>query len=150
MDAQTIMELIPNRYPLCYIDYVEELVVGEKVTAIKNVTINEPFFQGHFPKNPVMPGVLIIETLAQAASIMILKDPVFQGKTAYLGAIHNARFRKIVRPGDVLRLEVTMTKQKENMGLVDAKAFVGTKKACTAELMFIVGKEENKSNGNQR
>ncbi|WGN90588.1 3-hydroxyacyl-ACP dehydratase FabZ [Ligilactobacillus faecis] len=144
MDAQTIMELIPNRYPLCYIDYVEELVVGEKVIAVKNVTINEPFFQGHFPKNPVMPGVLIIETLAQAASIMILKDPAFQGKTAYLGAIHNARFRKIVRPGDVLRLEVTLTKQKENMGLVDAKAFVGTKKVCTAELMFIVGNGENR------
>lgn len=77
MDAQTIMELIPNRYPLCYIDYIEELVVGEKVIAVKNVTINEPFFQGHFPKNPVMPGVLIIETLAQAALIMILKDPAF-------------------------------------------------------------------------
>lgn len=121
MDAQTIMALIPNRYPLCYIDYVEELVVGEKVIAVKNVTINEPFFQGHFPKNPVMPGVLIIETLAQAASIMISKDPAFQGKTAYLGTIHNACFRKIVRPGDVLRLEVTLTRQKENMGLVDAK-----------------------------
>ena len=91
-----------------------------------------------------MLGVLIIETLAQAASIMILKDPAFQGKTAYLGAIQNACFRKIVRPGDVLRLEVTLTKQKENMGIVDAKAFVGTKKVCTAELMFIAGNGENR------
>lgn len=97
MDAQEIMELIPNRYPICYIDYVEELILGEKVTAVKNVTINESFFKGHFPNNPVMPGVLIIETLAQAASILILKDPNFLGKTAYLGAIHNARFRKVVR-----------------------------------------------------
>ena len=142
MDAQEIMELIPNRYPICYIDYVEELILGEKVTAVKNVTINESFFKGHFPNNPVMPGVLIIETLAQAASILILKDPNFLGKTAYLGAIHNARFRKVVRPGDVLKLEVTMEKQKENMGVVKAKALVDGKKVCTAELMFIVGRTD--------
>ena len=81
------MELIPNRYPICYIDYVDELVPEEKITATKNVTINESFFRGHFPNNSVMPGVLIIETLAQAASILILKSPHFYKKTAYLGAI---------------------------------------------------------------
>ena len=77
MNAQGIMELIPNRYPICYIDYVDELVPEEKITATKNVTINESFFRGHFPNNSVMPGVLIIETLAQAASILILKSPHF-------------------------------------------------------------------------
>lgn len=144
MDAQAVMELIPNRYPICYIDYVEDLVLGEKITAVKNVTINESFFQGHFPKNPVMPGVLIIEALAQAASIMILKDPNFLNNTAYLGAIHNARFRQVVRSADVLQLEVTMDNQKENMGIVKAKALVEGKKVCTAELMFIVGQSKDK------
>lgn len=80
MTAQEIMDLIPNRYPICYIDYVDAMEPGKSITATKNVTINESFFQGHFPGNPVMPGVLIIETLAQAASILILKSPEFSRK----------------------------------------------------------------------
>ena len=124
MDAQEIMDMIPNRYPICYIDYVDELVPGEEITATKNVTINESFFRGHFPNNPVMPGVLIIETLAQAASILILKSPEFENKTAYLGAIHQAKFRKVVRPGDVLKLHIVMEKKKSNMGIVKATALV--------------------------
>lgn len=136
MDAQEIMDMIPNRYPICYIDYVDELVPGEEITATKNVTINESFFRGHFPNNPVMPGVLIIETLAQAASILILKSPEFENKTAYLGAIHQAKFRKVVRPGDVLKLHIVMEKKKSNMGIVKATALVDGKKACTAELML--------------
>ena len=144
MDAAEIMELIPNRYPICYIDYVDELVSGKKIIATKNVTINEAFFRGHFPKTPVMPGVLIIETLAQAASILILKSAEFLGKTAYLGAIHQARFKKVVRPGDVLKLEVTMVKQRKNIGIVKTKAFVADKLACSAELMFIVAKRDEK------
>ena len=121
------MELIPNRYPICSIDNVDKLVPEEKITATKNVTINESFFRGHFPNNPVMPGVLIIETLAQAASILILKSPHFYKKTAYLGAIHKARFRQMVRPGDVLKLNVVMKKVRSSMGIVETKALVNGK-----------------------
>ncbi|AEV94432.1 3-hydroxyacyl-ACP dehydratase FabZ [Pediococcus claussenii] len=138
LNATEIMELIPNRYPILFMDYVDELVPDESIIATKNVTINEEFFQGHFPGNPVMPGVLIIESLAQAASILILKSPNFSGKTAYLGAINNAKFRQIVRPGDVLKLHVRITKQKHNMGVVETFAMVGEKKVCQADLTFIV------------
>lgn len=138
MTAQEIMDLIPNRYPICYIDRVDELDPDQSIVATKNVTIDEGFFQGHFPGNPVMPGVLIIETLAQAASILILKSPQFYKKTAYLGAIHKARFRQVVRPGDVLKLKVTMKKVRSKMGIVDAVATVDGKRACSTEMVFIV------------
>lgn len=91
-----------------------------------------------------MPGVLLIETLAQAASILILKSPEFVGKTAYLGSISKAKFRKVVRPGDVLKLNVEMKKKHENMGIVDTQVIVDGKKACTAELMFIVADRDKK------
>ncbi len=138
MGAQEIMDLIPNRYPICYIDYVDELEPGHRIVATKNVTVNESFFRGHFPGNPVMPGVLIIETLAQAASILILKSPEFLGKTAYLGAVHNAKFREMVCPGDVLKLEITMAKKRANVGIVETTASVAGKAACSAQLMFVV------------
>ena len=144
MTAKEIMDLIPNRYPICYIDCVDELDPGKEITATKNVTINESFFQGHFPGNPVMPGVLIIETLAQAASILILKSPEFYKKTAYLGAIHKGKFRQVVRPGDVLKLHITITKKRSRMGIVDAVATVDGKKACSAELVFIVADRDEK------
>lgn len=144
MDAQEIMALIPNRYPIIYIDYVDELNPGKRIVATKNVTINESFFEGHFPGNPVMPGALIIETLAQAASILILKSPEFMGKTAYLGTVKNAKFRQMVKPGDVLKLEITMEKVKANMGIVETAALVEGKKVCTAQLMFIVENRDAK------
>ncbi|WP_225420891.1 3-hydroxyacyl-ACP dehydratase FabZ [Limosilactobacillus reuteri] len=106
--------------------------------------MNESFFRGHFPNNSVMPGVLIIETLAQAASILILKSPHFYKKTAYLGAIHKARFRQMVRPGDVLKLNVVMKKVRSSMGIVETQAFVNDKIACNAELVFIVAEREEK------
>lgn len=138
MNAQEIMKIIPNRYPICYVDYVDELEQGKRIVATKNVTINESYFRGHFPGNPVMPGVLIIETMAQIASILILKSKEFQNKTAYLGGIQNAKFKRMVRPGDVLKFEVEITKQRENIGIVKGKAQVDGKTACSAELMFIV------------
>lgn len=144
MTAQEIMDLIPNRYPICYIDYVDDMVPEKEITATKNVTINESFFRGHFPNNPVMPGVLIIETLAQAASILILKSPQFYRKTAYLGAIHKAKFRTMVRPGDVLKLHIEMKKVRSKMGIVDATASVNGKTACSAELVFIVAERKEK------
>ncbi|MHC6247553.1 3-hydroxyacyl-ACP dehydratase FabZ [Lactobacillus delbrueckii] len=144
MTAQEVMDLIPNRYPICYIDRVEEIEAGKSIKAVKNVTINEPFFQGHFPGNPVLPGVLIIETLAQAASILILKSPDFYKKTAYLGAIHQAKFRRMVRPGDVLEMEVKMLKVRAKTGSVAVVAKVNGDLVCQTELVFIVGDRDGK------
>ena len=140
LTAAEIMTLIPNRYPILFMDRVDELNPGESITCTKNVTINEEYFPG----NPVMPGVLIIESLAQAASILILKSEQFQGKTAYLGAIKQAKFRKVVRPGDVLSLYVEMVKQRSNMGTVKCTASVGEKVACSADLTFIVAAADDK------
>ncbi|MGP6139693.1 3-hydroxyacyl-ACP dehydratase FabZ [Jeotgalibaca sp. A127] len=140
LNSQEVMDLIPNRYPIFFIDKVEELIPGEKVVAIKNVTINEPFFQGHFPGEPVMPGVLIIESLAQAGSIPLLKLEQFQGQTAYLGGLNKIKFRKKVVPGDVLRLQVDIVKLKSYAGIGYGQAFVGDKKVAEAEMTFIIGR----------
>nr|WP_255700222.1 3-hydroxyacyl-ACP dehydratase FabZ [Lactobacillus sp. S2-2] len=142
MNAKEIMDLIPNRYPILFIDRVEEMVPGESIVATKNVTINEEFFQGHFPGDPVMPGVLIIESMAQVASILILKSPEFKNKTAYMGDIKNAKFRQMVRPGDVITFKVNMIKKRSNTGSVECEAYVGENKVCDAKLTFIVSKEE--------
>lgn len=139
MNAQEIMELIPNRYPICYIDYVDELVPEEKITATKNVTINESFFRDHFPQNPVLPGGLIVESLAQTGAVALLSQEEFRGKTAYFGGIRSAEFRKVVRPGDTLRLEVNLEKVHKNIGIGKGIATVDGKKACTAELTFMIG-----------
>jgi len=106
MDIKEIMEIIPHRYPFLLIDKVIEIEEGKKIVAIKNVTMNEQFFQGHFPVEPVMPGVLIIEAMAQAGACAILSMEEYKGKIAYFGAINNAKFRDKVVPGDTLRLEV--------------------------------------------
>ena len=142
LSTTEIMALIPNRYPILYMDKVIDMVPGESITAVKNVTINEQFFQGHFPGNPVMPGVLIIESLAQAASILILSSPQFKGKTAYMTGIDNAKFRTMVRPGDVLELHVTFGNLRENMGTVNVEARVDGKVATMAELIFVVSPDE--------
>ena len=139
MNAQEIMELIPNRYPICYLDYVDELVPEEKITATKNVTINESFFRGHFPQNPVLPGGLIVESLAQTGAVALLSQEEFRGKTAYFGGIRSAEFRKVVRPGDTLRLEVNLEKVNKTIGIGKGIATVDGKKACTAELTFMIG-----------
>ena len=112
MDIKEIMSIIPHRQPFLLIDRVEEIVEGEKVIATKNVSYNEPFFAGHFPQEPVMPGVLIVEAMAQAGAVAILSMDEFKGKTAYFGGIKNAKFKKKVVPGDVLRLEVSIEKLK--------------------------------------
>ena len=139
MNAQEIMELIPNRYPICYLDYVDELVPEEKITETKNVTINESFFRGHFPQNPVLPGGLIVESLAQTGAVALLSQEEFRGKTAYFGGIRSAEFRKVVRPGDTLRLEVNLEKVHKTIGIGKGIATVDGKKACTAELTFMIG-----------
>lgn len=140
MNIAEIQELIPNRYPIYFIDKVTEMIPGEHVTAIKNVTINEEFFQGHFPGEPVMPGVLIVESLAQAGSIPLLKLDQFQGQTAYLGGLNKVKFRKKVVPGDVLELKVDIIKLKEYAGIGKGVAYVDGKKVCEVEMTFIIGK----------
>ena len=139
LDITEIKKIIPHRYPMLSIDRVEELIPGEKAVAKRNVTINEELFNGHFPGNPVMPGVLIVEALAQTGAVALLSLPEFKGKTAYFGGIKSAKFRKVVRPGDSLRLEVTLEKIRNNVGLGKAIATVDGKKACTAELTFMIG-----------
>ena len=139
LDITEIKKIIPHRYPMLLIDRVEELIPGKKAVAKRNVTINEELFNGHFPGNPVMPGVLIVEALAQTGAVALLSLPEFKGKTAYFGGIKSAKFRKVVRPGDSLRLEVTLEKIRNNVGLGKAVATVDGKKVCTAELTFMIG-----------
>ena len=139
MDIVQIKEIIPHRYPMLLIDRVEELTEGQRIVAKKNVTINEPFFQGHFPHEPVMPGVLIVEAMAQAGAVALLSLPSFKGKTAYFGGIDKAKFRKKVTPGDTLILEVEILKIKANAGLGKGIARVEGKKVAEAELTFMIG-----------
>ncbi len=139
MDIVQIKEIIPHRYPMLLIDCVEELMEGQRIVAKKNVTINEPFFQGHFPHEPVMPGALIVEAMAQAGAVALLSLPQFKGKTAYFGGIDKAKFRKKVTPGDTLILEVEILKIKANAGLGKGIARVDGKKVAEAELTFMIG-----------
>ena len=139
MDIKEIMKILPHRPPFLLIDRVEEIVEGEKIVAIKNVTMNEPFFVGHFPQEPVMPGVLIVEAMAQAGAVAVLSMDQFKGKTAYFGGIDNAKFRRKVVPGDTLRIEVEIIKLKMNAGIGKGTAYVDGKKACEAEITFLIG-----------
>lgn len=139
LTTKEIMEIIPHRQPMLLIDTIEELESGKRGVGKKCVSFNEPYFAGHFPGEPVMPGVLIIEALAQVGAVVILSCPEFKGKTAYFGAIHDAKFRQKVVPGDVLLLEVEMLKQKGPIGVGKATATVDGKVAASAELTFAVG-----------
>ena len=139
MTTKEIMDILPHRTPFLLIDTIEELEVGVKAVAKKNVTFNEPYFAGHFPGNPVMPGVLIIEALAQTGAVAILSEPKFQGKTAYFAGINNAKFKQKVLPGDTLRLETEIIKVKGPIGVGQATAYVDDKLVCKAELTFAIG-----------
>ena len=138
MTAKEIMEIIPHRQPFLLLDTVEELIPGQRAVAKKCVTYNEPFFQGHFPGEPVMPGVLIIEALAQAGAVAILSKEENKGKTAYFAAINSAKFKNKVIPGDVLTLETEIIKAKGPMGIGKATATVDGKLVVSAELTFAV------------
>ena len=139
MDINEIMSIIPHRQPFLLIDRVEELEEGKSVVATKNVTYNEPFFAGHFPQEPVMPGVLMIEALAQVGAVAILSVEENKGKTAYFGGIKNVKFKRKVVPGDVLRIELEIDKLKRNIGIGHGTAYVGDEIACQVEqFMFIV------------
>ena len=138
MDINEIKEILPHRYPFLLIDKVISME-GNKIVAIKNVTVNENYFQGHFPAEAVMPGVLIIEALAQTGAVAILSKNEFKGKIAYFAGIDKAKFRRKVIPGDILRLEVEITKLRGRAGLGYGLAYVDDKKVCEGELTFMVG-----------
>ncbi|MBZ4645069.1 MAG: 3-hydroxyacyl-[acyl-carrier-protein] dehydratase [Petroclostridium sp.] len=133
-----IQKIIPHRYPFLLVDRIEEMEVGKKAVGIKNVTVNEPFFQGHFPGNPIMPGVLIVEALAQVGAVAILSMEEYKGKLGVFTGIDNFRFRKQVRPGDTLRLEVEMTAFKRGIGKANGTAYIGDEVAASGELMFAI------------
>ena len=138
LNATEIMAILPHRYPMLMVDRVLAMTPGETIVGLKNVSINEEVFQGHFPGNPIFPGVLQIEALAQTGAIALLSLPEMAGKTAYLGGVKKAKFRHMVRPGDTLRLEVTLGKRTGGLGLGIGKAYVGEDLACTAELVFAI------------
>ena len=142
LNIKEIMEIIPHRQPFLLIDTIEELEPGKRAVGTKCVSYNEPYFAGHFPQEPVMPGVLIVEALAQVGAAAILSQPDFQGKTAYFAAINSAKFRQKVVPGDVLRLETEIIKVKGPIGIGEAKAYVGDRIAVEAQLTFAVGGEK--------
>ena len=139
LDVNEIKKIIPHRYPFLLVDCIEELEPGVKAVGYKNVTVNEPFFQGHFPEEPVMPGVLIVEALAQTGAVAILSKPENKGKIAYFGGIDKCRFKRKVRPGDKLRLETRIIRQKGPLGIGEAIATVDGEIAVKAELTFMVG-----------
>lgn len=132
------MEILPHRQPMLLLDSIEEIEYGVRAVAKKCVSYNEPYFAGHFPQEPVMPGVLIVEALAQTGAVAILGKEENRGKTAYFATINSAKFKRKVVPGDVLTLETEIIKQKGAIGIGKAVAKVGDETACIAKLTFAV------------
>ena len=139
LDINDIQKILPHRPPMLLVDRIIELEPFKSATGIKNVTMNEPFFVGHFPEEPVMPGVLIVEALAQAGAVAILSEPKNQGKVAYFGGIDKCKFKGKVVPGDKLRLETRIIRKKGPIGVGEAVATVDGKKVVSAVLTFAVG-----------
>lgn len=139
LNIEQIQEIIPHRPPFLLVDKITDYVPGEWAKGIKAVTVNEPFFTGHFPQYRVMPGVLIIEALAQVGAVAILSLPENKGKLAFFGGIKNARFKKQVRPGDVLELSCELIERRGPIGFGKAVAKVDGKVAAQGELTFAVG-----------
>ncbi|WP_033827532.1 3-hydroxyacyl-ACP dehydratase FabZ [Bacillus andreraoultii] len=138
LDVNEIKKIIPHRYPFLLVDQIVELEEEKRAVGIKNVTVNEPFFQGHFPDYPVMPGVLIVEALAQVGAVAMLKKEENQGKLALFAGIDKCRFKKQVKPGDQLRLEVEILRLKGPVGKGKGIATVNGEVACETEIMFAI------------
>ena len=135
LDINEIMKTLPHRYPFLLVDRVKELEVNKRIVATKNVTINEPFFQGHFPGHPIMPGVLIIEAMAQVGGVLAYRSqPDTEGKVVYFMGIDKAKFRRPVVPGDMLEFVLEVIKQRRNIWVFKAEAFVDGERAAEAEI----------------
>jgi len=139
LNKEQIKEIIPHRDPFLLIDEIVEMEAGKRAVALKYVKADEYYFRGHFPQEKVMPGVLIIEALAQAGAVAILSMEEHRGKIAYFGGIKEAKFRQKVVPGDTLRLEVVMERLRSKAGYGKATAYLGDKIACECEIMFAIG-----------
>ena len=138
MNNIEIQKILPHRYPFLLIDKITEMEEGKSITGIKNVTVNEPFFQGHFPGNPIMPGVLICEALAQVGAVMLLSLPENKGKLGVFTGINNFKFRRQVVPGDVLELNAELITYRHGMGKANVKATVDGQVAAMGEISFAV------------
>lgn len=142
LDSKEIQQIIPHRYPFLLVDRIIELEEGKRAVGIKNVSGNEPFFQGHFPGYPIMPGVLIMEALAQVGAVVLLKMPEYAGHLAFYAGLDEVKFRRQVVPGDQLRLEIALTKLKRGIGIAEGKAYVGEELAAQGILKFAVGPKQ--------
>jgi len=138
INAGDIQNILPHRYPFLLVDRIIELEPGKRAVGIKNVTVNEPFFQGHFPGTPVMPGVLVLEALAQVGGCALLCQEQFQGRLAYLAGIDRVRFKRMVVPGDQLLLKVELTKMKGLIGKAQGEATVDGDLVASGEFMFAI------------
>lgn len=141
LDSNQIAELLPHRYPFALVDRITGYEPGQWAKGIKCVSVNELFFCGHFPKEHVMPGVLMLEAMAQVGAVAILSMQENMGKIVLFGGVKNARFKRRVIPGDVLEMECRLTKQKGPVGIGVCKATVNRETACTAELIFMIEKQ---------
>jgi 3-hydroxyacyl-[acyl-carrier-protein] dehydratase len=142
LGATEIRELIPHRYPFLLVDRVDELEPGVRAVGVKNVTQNEPFFEGHFPDYPVMPGVLVVEALAQLGAVGVMANNEYRKKLALFAGIDGVRFRRQVVPGDVLSLEVEISRLRGSTGRGNGRASVGGERVCEAELTFAFADKE--------
>jgi 3-hydroxyacyl-[acyl-carrier-protein] dehydratase len=139
LNKEQIKEIIPHRDPFLLIDEIEELEPGKRVVAVKHVREEEYYFEGHFPQEKVMPGVLIVEALSQAGAVGVLSMPENKGRIAYFAGIKEAKFRDKVVPGDTLRLEVALEHLRSRAGTGTAVAYKGEKVACSAQITFVLG-----------
>jgi len=146
IDIRQIMEILPHRYPLLLVDRILELEPGIRALGYKNITYNEPVFTGHFPGNPLFPGVYMIEAMAQLGGAVVLEPGEFARKVPYLAGIDKAKFRRPVVPGDRLMMEVILEKHKRNIGWVRAEAQVDGQMACVCELMFSIASDPRSFN----
>lgn len=138
-DIDKIQEILPHRYPFLLVDRIIEFEEGKRAVGIKNVSANEGFFSGHFPKYPVMPGVLIMECLAQVGAIILLSKEEYAGRIPLFAGMDEVRFKRQVRPGDQLRLEVNVLKLRHGVGVAEGKAYVGDELAASGKVMFALG-----------